>query len=377
MSRKGENIHKRKDGRWEARYKKGRNLEGKLIYGSVYGKTYREAKERLNAINSTQLSPKNMRSHERTFGEVLNMWFENNKMRIKGATAYKYQKLIDTHILPQLGSLKLSQLSAAIVNSYLNNKLCSGRLDGRGGLSPTYVNCIGVIIKSAIQFAVSEQLMPPLRTEIIKAGNFKCDELTILSRKDQDVLEASLINSLDKTKLGVLITLHTGLRIGEICALSWKDIDLDSGVIHVRHTVARVQSSDTGSSTHSMLIIDSPKTVSSKRDIPISSRLYPIVSEARIMAISDYVVSDSESFVSPRTYEYRYHKLLKRCGIPPLNYHALRHTFATRCIEAGVDVKSLSEILGHANVGITLNTYVHSSLELKRQQIEKLAACSN
>ena len=139
----------------------------------------------------------------------------------------------------------------------------------------------------------------------------------------------------------------------------------------MRHTVARVKSEDSSNTTH--LIIDTPKTKASIRDIPISSALLPILIKMKEKSISPYVISDTNSFVSPRTYEYRYHRILDKCNIQSVNYHTLRHTFATRCIEAGVDVKSLSEMLGHANVGITLNTYVHSSMEMKRSQLEKLS----
>lgn len=183
-----------------------------------------------------------------------------------------------------------------------------------------------------------------------------------------------MIHNIDETKLGILISLNTGLRIGEVCALSWDDIDFERQIFHIRSTVARVKSMDSG--VNSKLIIDKPKTKSSLRDIPIPSKLLTILVSMKKQSKGKYVVSAENSFVSPRTYEYRYHKILDEYNIPSVNYHTLRHTFATRCIEVGVDVKTLSEILGHANVSITLNTYVHSSMELKRQQLEKLSILS-
>lgn len=151
---------------------------------------------------------------------------------------------------------------------------------------------------------------------------------------------------------------------------------MQNHIIKVRHTVARVKNSDARFGNSSCLILDTPKTAASTRDIPISSALLPILTIINNQSSSKFVVSNSESFLSPRTFEYRYHRLLEESGIASINYHALRHTFATRCIEAGVDVKSLSEMLGHANVGVTLNTYVHSSMELKRTQLEKLITFS-
>ena len=134
--------------------------------------------------------------------------------------------------------------------------------------------------------------------------------------------------------------------------------------------MARVRGTDGGTATR--LIIDPPKTKSSLRDIPLSRQLMAVLLPLYEKRRSEYVISDKSGFVSPRTYEYRFHRVLDRCGLPSINYHALRHTFATRCIELGVDVKTLSEILGHANVSTTLNTYVHSSMERKREQLEKL-----
>ncbi len=373
MSRKGENIRKRKDGRWEGRYKKGRNISGGIVYGSVYGKTYREVREKLAlAVNSEKVT--GSRSKEKNFQEVLELWMSSNRIRYKGATESKYQYLIDKHIIPELGGIKISMLTAPKVNAFLMKKMECGRLDHKGGLSPAYVRNIMLIVSSAIKFATDEGMCAPLKTTIYKPSIPK-EVLSILELEHQKKLVQFLTADIDPTKIGVLISIYTGLRIGEICALAWEDVDLKNNIIHVRHTVARVKdnSSERGGTK---LIIDLPKTKSSTRDIPISSCLLPFLHEMKEKSKSRYVVSETSKFVSPRTYDYRYHKLLETCGIPPINYHALRHTFATRCIQAGVDVKSLSEILGHSNVGITLNTYVHSSMEMKRSQIEKLNALS-
>lgn len=372
MSKKGENIHKRKDGRWEGRYKKGRDIDGRIIYGSVYGKTYREVKDKIISTIAADEPVSLKKGKDRNFCEVLNMWMENNRIRYKGATENKYQYLIDTHIMPELGNVKLSQLTAPRVNAFLQQKMESGRINDYGGLSPSYVRSIMLIINAALRFASDEQMCIPLKTPIYKPPVGK-NEIPILNLEQQKKLEEYLISNLDFTNIGILVSLYTGLRIGEICALSWEDIDFNNHIIHVRHTIARVINHSSQDNSFSKLILDTPKTTASLRDIPISSKLLPLLKQMKDRAKSDFVVSDGNGFVSTRTYDYRYHSVLKKCGIPSVNYHALRHTFATRCIEAGVDVKSLSEILGHANVGITLNTYVHSSMELKRNQLEKLA----
>lgn len=371
MPRKGENIRKRKDGRWEGRFKRGVKENGTIDYGSVYGKSYKEVKDKLLMAKYSQAKGLAPTNKERKFSEVLYLWEETNRIRLKGGTEQRYDYLIKTHIMPELGGLKLSQITATKVNSFLQRKLSNGRLDGTGGLSASYVNSIMVIVSSAISFAVAEQMCPPLKTPIYKSQPGKC-ELEILSFDEQLLIEQYVRSNLTPTNIGILISLYTGLRIGEICALAWEDIDILNQVIHVRHTVARVKNDLKESKAKTRLIIDEPKTKASKRDIPIPSAILPALLEYRSISCSSFVASDKNMFISPRTFEYRYHRALDRCGVSSINYHALRHTFASRCIAVGVDVKSLSEILGHGNSAITLNTYVHSSVDLKRCQLDKL-----
>lgn len=273
MAKRGDNIRKRKDGRWEGRYKKERAVDGCIIYGSVYGKTYKEVKEKMAAIISHPLQLATPKGQGKTFGEVLNLWMDNNRARLKGGTINKYQNLIDTHIMPELGQTKINELSATRINTFLNEKISRGRVDGSGGLSASYVRSIMLVINAAIKYAVSEQLCSPLKTPICKPSADKT-ELSILSAEEQKKLEASLLNNFDLTGAGIYISLHTGLRIGEVCSLTWNDIDMNKRVIHVRHTVARIRSSSSAGFT--ILVIDTPKTKASKRDIPISSTLLPI-----------------------------------------------------------------------------------------------------
>lgn len=282
----------------------------------------------------------------------------------------KYWTIIDRHINPILGRLELSQITPSLINEFLNHKLNNGRIDGNGGLSPSYVNTIRIIILSAVQYGINEKLCEPLNANIYKP-TINNNELTVLSEKSCEKLEKVLVMNLDCTALGMLISLHTGLRIGEVCALKWSDVDIERKILTVRQTVARVKA-NSNDNCKSKLILDAPKTKNSLREIPINSFLLPLLVKKKSESVSDFVISEQKTFVSPRTFEYRYHKTLERFDIEQVNYHSLRHTFATRCIERGVDCKSLSEILGHANVNITLNTYVHSSMELKRIQIEKL-----
>lgn len=379
MSKKIPNIHKRSDGRWEGRYKIGVYPDGRPRYASVYSRVYAEAKEKLiRAMAEHEAPPRFGKEKEKEkekecmFSEVLEMWLSNNRLKQKGATEHKYRTLIERHIDPALGGRRMSQMSATVINTFLAQKQEAGRIDKKGGLSASYVRCMSHIIRSAMTFAVYEDFCQPLKSPVYKPALCKND-LQILSADAQKKLECYIFeNSDDPTCVGILITLYAGLRIGEICALSWDDIDLSSKIIHVRHTVSRVRDTDPRLGNKTKLILDTPKTASSMRDIPISDSLFTRLFEFKRSSSHGFVLSITGDFVTPRTYENRFHRVLEKCGVASINYHALRHTFATRCIEAGVDPKSLSEMLGHANVGITLNTYVHSSMDMKRRQIEKL-----
>ncbi len=373
MARRGEYIRKRKDKRWEGRYKFCLSIDGKWKYRSVYGKTYNEVKEKLIIEKNNQAYLISNPIKSNTFSNVLFLWLKSIKVRIKPSTENKYQYLIEKHISPILGNYRVSDLNATLINSFLDMKLKDGKLNGKGGLSPAYVQTISVIIISALQFAVQEEMCLPLKSPIYKPSLPK-PRLRIFNEEAQEQLRNILFYDTDEVKLGVLIALLTGMRIGEVCALAWTDIDFENSIIHVNHTITRIKCEDGTSKTK--LVIDIPKTKSSLREIPIPSILLPVLKEMYLLSHSRFVVSTTNLFVSTRTFDYRYRSLLRKSGITELNFQSLRHTFATKCVDVGVDVKTLSEILGHANVSTTLNIYVHPSLEMKKAQLEKACVAS-
>lgn len=369
MSRRGDNIHKRKDGRWEGRYKCGVKDDGKTIYRSVYAYSYNECKNKLEKAKANTLISKSNYSDIK-FSEILELWLSVNKIRTKGSTENKYRYMIDLHIKPELGSYKVSCLTSTVINNFLQQKLENGSKNNEA-LSPSYVRTLAIIIESSLKFAVNEEFCEPLKNKINKP-NVPKKELYVLSVTEQNQYEYALKENKTLTALGTLIALHTGMRIGEICALQWNDIDLENNLIYVKHTVSRIKTYN--QSTKTKLIIDTPKTNSSNRVIPISSVLKPFLEDALKNKKTGFVISETQEFTGTRTFDYRYRKLISDAGLKVVGFHTLRHTFATRCIEAGMDIKTLSEILGHASATTTLNIYVHSSLENKRIQIEKLYA---
>lgn len=374
MSRHGENIHKRKDGRWEGRYIKEYDLNGKAKYGSVYSKSYLDVKRKLiekkQAIITNALPKKDS---DITLSEALYLWLDNSRLSLREQTYFKYKKLIDTQIIPDIGSMKVKSITAAHINRFLYIKTESGRLDGNGGLSASYVRTIAFILNSSLKFAAQEGYCNLIVGEISRPNKNKPTALNVLSVSEQQILEKYITENSDDKKLGALLSLYTGLRIGEVCALKWSDINFEEKTVHVQNTVSRIAvETDSDTKAKTKLQISDAKTYSSNRIIPIPTMLLELLSSLNDGTGEFVLKGTSHPYSDPRTLQYAFHKSLKECGLRDINFHALRHTFATRCIESGMDVKSLSEILGHSNVNITLNTYVHSSMSLKRKQLEAM-----
>ena len=370
MSRRGENINKRKDGRWEARVKVLDSDNKSYKYVSLYGKTYSEAKEKkLNfLLNQTR---QNICKNSKTMAYVLDMWLYNIELNIKNTTKQKYVFLIEKHIKPSIGSIEIRNINNEVVNKLIRDKFLKGNLLDHGGLSSSYIRTMIYIIKSAVAFASNKNMCKRL-DDIITIPKKDVSKVKIMDLEDYITLEKIIFSNYSLTGLGIALSLNAGLRLGEVCALSWKDIDFDNNIIFVNHTVSRIMNENT-SGNKTKLVLEKPKTSSSIREIPITSKLIPYICEIRKNSNSEFVISDKKNFINPRTYEYRFHKYLEENNISQINYHALRHTFATKCIESGMDIKTLSELMGHSDITITLNTYVHSSLERKRDQIEKLS----
>ena len=366
MGRRGESIFHRKEGRWEARYLLGKDAAtGKPKYRSVYGSTYSEAKEkRRQAMKETYVSYKNG-----CFIEAVRLWLDEKEPDIKEQTYRRYRQCIDTHIIPYFGSIKCSAITQAVFDDFLKQKRLAGRLDGKGGLSQSTIRGMCIILQSVLLFAYQKKMGIQEMIQI-KKPKVEKKTVSVLRPNEQKKLEAFLLESPIDTNLAIYLALHTGMRIGEICALRWPDIDFAEQMLSIRSTVIRNKSGQ--------LAIAPPKSETSQRTIPITRQLTNLLTEERKRNSSEYVFSSprKDTFLNPRTLQYRFQAMLSQLGITKISFHALRHTFATRWIECGMDVKSLSEVLGHAGVQITLDIYVHSSNKLKREAIEKLEVFS-
>ena len=237
-------------------------------------------------------------------------------------------------------------------------------------LSPKTVRDIVTKLKEIINF-YEEEHNTKLNIKKMSLPKMNKKEIQILSNKEKQKLEKYCIQQNDLKSLGILICLNTGLRVGEVCALRWENVDFETRRIHVEKTIERIYSKE---ENKTIVIIDTPKSITSVRTIPINSKLYNILKQIRGKSKkTDFVLTgSSEHYVEPRNYQYHFKEILKRSKVKKYKFHTLRHTFATNCIEAGMDIKSLSEILGHADVSITLNIYVHSSDKAKRKYLEKI-----
>lgn len=364
MSKRGENIYKRKDGRWEGRFCDGRLPNGRKHYVSVYGNLYREVKEKM--VDRKRALP-SFTGNKITFQDAGTRWLTFIKVRVKPSTFANYEYLLKKHIFPYFGQMDMKNLSGVCANRFITEKLENGRLNGGGGISPKYTRDMFSIVKSIASFCEQQYGIPNQITGVTVLRADK-KEMKVLNDLEQKRLVAFLFDNLTTCNLGILLSLYTGLRLGEVCGLLWEDFDDRAGLLTIRRTIQRI--SDNKGSTR--LVTGAPKTASSLRKIPLPAFLWEILSVKK-RADKQPIISNNDKFTEPATLRRCFKQILKICGISDIRYHDLRHTFATNCVRKQFDVKTLSEILGHANVAMTLNRYVHSSIETKRNYMNLLS----
>ena len=367
MSKKGENITKRKDGRWEARVIKGYDCSGKALYKYIYGRSYSDAKEKKKQFLSSKQNDRKTADNV-LYQSILEDFMLYLQNKSKESTYARYEAIICGHIIPKLGNLKLNEITSPRVDSFTKEKLQTGRLNKSGGLSPKRVCDILSVLKLSLNYAEDRGFSPnPIK---ISFPRVEQNDIEILSVAEESQLTEYILKSGETQKFGIVLALYTGIRIGELCALTWKDVNIESQTLTINKTIQRIADRDRKGKTK--IIIDTPKTKASVRCIPFPTALTPyIVSGKECSAGSNsYVLTGSAKYIEPSNYYVKYQKWLRECGITKHSFHSLRHTFATHCIENGFDTKALSEILGHSDVKITLSRYVHPSMAFKRANME-------
>ena len=371
MARRGENIYKRKDGRWEGRFIAGRKPDGKARYKSVYGASYHVVKKKLEAVKA-ELSAQKKTGCRLTLSTLCLQWLEMVRHTVKESSYVRYALLVQKHIIPVLGQMRIDKLTANHLTRFMNDKLEKGRMDGKGGLSPKTVQDIMIILKAVLRAAGHEM---PACVDTLKLPKVIPPEIKVLGDGDIQALERAVKQETSNTNLGFLLSLYSGVRLGELCAIRWSDIDWTDNTLSIRKTVLRLPRQGDSSEAKTRLTITRPKTKNAERVIPLPVCLIGLLRKCAVTQEKDaYILTGlTTRFMDPRTYQYQFKRFLDKHHITCVNFHALRHTFATQCVRRGVDIKTLSEILGHSTVQMTLDRYVHSSIEIKRSQIEKLS----
>jgi len=364
MARRGENIYKRKDGRYEGRYPKAYDENDQPILGYVYGKTYKEAKDKLTKRKAEAQAQRKVLSSELTVSKWFEIWLGTQK-RIKQSTRRTYSSCIKKHITAKLGSLKLRNLSKENIQGFIDELTLTHAAKS--------VHSIFSILKLGLDYAYEKNLIADIYSKT-KLPKIKTKEVAVFARKEQELIERYIENSANKNDYGILVCFYTGIRVGELCAIDLdKDVDIKREMLYINNTLYRVKD-DTGKKK-TRLQLSPPKSESSKRGIPLPAFLVKLFAERK--SEGGFFINNKGKWVDPNVYTRRYKKILEELDIPYRKFHATRHTFATRALELNMDTKTLSEILGHSSPVVTMRIYAHSLPEHKRKQMNRVAKLYN
>lgn len=301
--------------------------------------------------------------------ELLHTWLNKYaKLTLKQRSFNKYQDIIILHINPILGDYELEDITPTLLQDYVIEKLKRGNLITHKALATNTVYSIVSVLKQAFNLALNLEYISKNPTASIKLPPSKEKEVNALSREEQKTLEEYCLKSIKNNYIGIIICLYTGIRLGELLALTWNEIDFNKKYLYIKKTSYTLRKDK-----KKVFIVESPKTKKSNRVIPLPDKLINLLSIYEANSKCEYIIhTRRNTMVEIRSYQRTFESVLNKCKIKHYNFHCLRHTFATRALELGMDIKTLSEILGHTNVAITLNRYAHSLLEYKIQEMNKI-----
>lgn len=304
-----------------------------------------------------------------TYENWLNEWLTHYiKPSSKQRTFEQYSKVAQIHILPYLGDIELTDLTPFVLQKFITDLTTNGNKRTGKGLSPNFVKTILSVIQNSLKTAHLVGYLPEYSANKIKRPKIVEKQVECFSIQEQKKIEEAALSAKKDKYRGIVLCLYTGLRIGELLALTWNDIDFDKNILSVTKTCH-----DGNEDGKHVRIIDTPKTENSRRQIPLSKTLVKMLKEMKKKSKCEFVIADGEKPIFIRSYQRMFELFLKKLKLPHKGFHSLRHTFATRALECGMDVKSLSEILGHKNAVITLNRYAHSLWEHKAEMMNKLS----
>ena len=319
---KGENIFRRRDGRWEARYIKGRELSGKIKYGYCYGKTYREAKvkaaKRKAALENGALLP--TATTQKPFSSYCLGWLHTKKCTVKESTYIKYSTVVNKHIMPKLGECCPLGFTTELMDDFIKE------LQFEDELAPKTVHDILVVLHGILKFASSKFAgsFPAVEINYPKIGK---KEMRVLSREEQARLVAYLHEDLDSCRFGILLALCTGIRIGELCALQWESVSTNDKAIRIAKTLQRLHDTSVSQGARTRIVIGPPKSDTSVRTIPMTEYATGLCRRMKPQSSAAYVLTGTEAFMEPRTLQYRLEKYTQACGLEGVHFHTLRHPY--------------------------------------------------
>ena len=362
--RRGENIYKRKDKRWEGRYPVGKKPNGKTKYRSVYGKTLKEVREKLYPLKlKYQIIQQTQGNACLSLQEWSDLWLKDVQLDVKPSTYANYEHKLSHYVLSVIGNYALNELNETVGIELLDS------LKERG-LKPSTIQVVFRITNQCINHAIRKEMLKTNPFASVKLPKVIQTKDQALTKKEQKTLEKVADAEPSGQGLPVLLALHAGLRIGEASALAWQDIDFDKNLIHIKSTYQRILGVWDNKKT--ALVYSSSKTTSSTRLIPMSQTLKKALMKHKAQSNGPFVLSEKETPSEPRLITYHFHKLRKKAGLEHVHYHQLRHTFATRCMETNADITSLSSLMGHSSVKLTLDTYTSSMIEQRVQVVNQM-----
>ena len=367
MARHGENIHKRKDGRYEGRYIKARDAAGHPVWGYVYSTSYKTVKETL-LRRKAESGYYALADGNPTFEQVALLWLASISCGVKKSTQAHYLYTLQHYIFPVLLDIRVKSLTEAVLEQALL-QIFAPTNGCHAALGNSVARECLVLVRRICKYACHLRLMRPVEIEV-KLPQQPKKEKRFLREDEQHRLYKFVLHSPTPRKIGVLLAMQMGLRIGEICGLQWGDFDLSTGTITIQRTVKRI---GTGNG-RTEVVIQTPKTATSMRVLPVPAELLDILRQLHGNYSDEtwFLSGSKRKPVEPRCYRKSIHGYLRRAKVAQVCPHALRHTFATTCLQAGCDIKTLSELMGHANSSVTLQCYVHTTMDRKRWEIDRI-----
>ena len=367
MAKHGENIHKRKDGRWEGRYIKARTDGRKAVWGYIYGATYAEVRQRL-IQKKAECGFYQLSGTEMTFEELAGQWLASASLRLKESTLVHYHYTLQRYLFPVFGGWQVKNFSERLLEQGMLQVIAPADHRHRPLGASSARECL-TMLRRICKYAAHLRLIRPMEI-CVSLPQTKSAKIQPLSKEEQGRMELFICKAPTARKVGLMLQMQLGLRIGEVCGLQWGDFDLKAGTLTVQHTVSRISTRD----GHTKVVIQSPKTRSSRREVPIPRNLIKMLQSLRGDAEPEvwFLSGNAEKPVEPRCYRKSIQIYLRQAAVRKVRPHTLRHTFATTCLQAGCDIKTLSEFLGHANPNVTLQRYVHSNLRQMRLEIDRI-----